>query len=298
MADQNKVEASVLRQSMVGAFLLAIWGILISVLSGAGIVLLDGMFNLISAIMTFFSIEIISLVSGRKTREYPLGYFAFESLFIFIKGAAIMILILMALYGSIRTLLSGGRTPELGLMTLYVVFAVLGALVLFFLTRRGFRKTGSEILEAEKASWLINAVISGAIGVAFGITMLIQETQIGWVARYVDQVLVILFSILFVRDPLVLMKNGLKELLLSAPQREFAAPFEEKILPMKDRLGAKDLSLEIMKTGRRMWLTVTMDPKGDTITMDAFMKVKQDLKKMAREIYGNTDTEIILDRAR
>jgi predicted Co/Zn/Cd cation transporter (cation efflux family) len=297
MADQNKVEASVLRQSMVGAFLLAVWGIVMAVISGAGIVLLDGMFNLISAIMTFFSIEIIGLASGRETREYPLGYFAFESLFIFIKGAAIMILILMALYGSIRTLLSGGRTPELGLMTLYVIFAVLGCLLLFILTRRGFRKTGSEILGAEKASWLINTVVSGSIGVAFGITMLIQETQIGWVARYVDQILVILFSIFFVRDPLVLMKNGLKELLLSAPQGEFAAPFEEKILPLKDQLGAKDLSLEIMKTGRRIWVTVTMDPLEDTITMDAFMKMKQDLKEIAREVYENTDTEIIIDRA-
>lgn len=96
---------------------------------------------------------------------------------------------------------------------------------------------------------------------------------------------------------LVLMKNGLKEMLLSAPQREFAAPFEKKILPLKDQLGAKDLSLEIMKTGRRIWVTVTMDPKEDTISMDAFMKIKQDLKKIAREIYENTDTEIIIDRA-
>lgn len=297
MRDQNVIEERVLKRSMAGAFLLAVWGIVMAVISNSGIVLLDGMFNLISAIMTYFSIQIIRLVSGKETREYPLGYFAFESLFIFIKGAAILILILLALYGSIRTMLTGGREPELGLMTLYVVLAVLGCLVLYFITKRGFQKTGSEILEAEKASWLINAVVSGAIGVAFGITMIIQETQIGWVARYVDQILVILFSIFFIRDPLVLMKNGLKEMLLSAPQREFAAPFEEKILPLKDQLGAKDLSLEIMKTGRRIWVTVTMDPKGDTISMDAFMKIKQDLKKTAREVYENTDTEIIIDRA-
>jgi hypothetical protein len=37
------------------------------------------------------------------------------------------------------------------------------------------------------------------------------------------------------------MKNGLKELLLAAPQRDYAAPFEDKILPLKEQLGQKNL---------------------------------------------------------
>ncbi len=296
MNDRKLMEENVLKKLLVGALLLAVWGIVMAIASDSSVILLDGMFNLISAIMSFFSIEILRLVSGKETREYPLGYFAFESLFVLIKGASIMILLLMALYSAIKKLVTGGGEPALGLMTVYVVLAVLGCLVLYILARRGFKKTGSEILEAEKQSWFINMVVSAAIGVAFGVTMLLQQTSLGWIAKYVDQILVIIFSIVFFKDPIILMKNGLKELLLAAPQREYAAPFEDKILPLKDELGAKKLSLEILKTGRRMWVTVKIDPKEKTINVDEFMKVRQRLKEIAQKVYENTDTEVILAR--
>lgn len=158
------------------------------------------------------------------------------------------------------------------------------------------KKTDSDILVAETQAWLVNAVISGAIGIAFAVVMLIQGTAWGWVDRYVDQVLVIILSILFIKDPLVLMKNGLKELLLAAPQRDYAALFEDKILPLKEQLGADKLALEILKTGRRIWVTVRMEPKEKTINVDEFMQVKTRLSEVASSVYPNSQTEVMLER--
>lgn len=290
------MEEKALKRSMVGAFLLAIWGIVMASVSGSSVILLDGMFNLISGIMSFFSIEITRLISGKATREYPLGYFAFESLFVLAKGASILVLLLMALYSNVGVLLSGGREPVLGLLTIYVALAVLGCVVLFLICRKGFKQTGSEILQAETQAWLVNAVISGAIGVAFGITMLLKGTPLGWIDRYIDQILVITLSFVFVKDPLVLIKSGIKQLLLAAPQEQYVKPFEERLLPLKDQLSARALAVEIIKTGRRLWLTVRFDPMDDAISVNDFMQVKAKLRKIAREVYENTDTEVILER--
>ena len=290
------IEEKALKRSMVGAFVLAVWGIAMAGVSGSSVILLDGMFNLISGIMSFFSIEITRLISGKETRGYPLGYFAFESLFVLVKGASILVLLLMALYSNIGVLLSGGREPVLGLLTIYVALAVLGCVALYFTSRRGFKQTGSEILQAETQAWLINAVVSGAIGIAFGITMLLKGTPLGWIDRYIDQILVIVLSFIFIKDPLVLMKNGIKELLLAAPQGQYVKPFEEKLLPLKDQLHARAMAVEIIKTGRRLWLTIRFDPRDDDIRVDDFMQVKATLSKVAREVYENTDTEVILER--
>ncbi len=290
------IEEKMLKRSMVGAFLLAVWGIVMASVSGSSVILLDGMFNLISGIMSFFFIEIKRLISGKATREYPLGYFAFESLMVLAKGASILVLILMALYSSIGVLLSGGREPVLGLLTIYVALAVLGCLVLFIICRKGFKQTGSEILKAETQAWLVNAVMSGAIGIAFGITMLLQGTPLGWIDRYIDQILVIVLSFFVIKDPLVLIKGGIKELLLAAPQEHYVKPFEEKLLPLKDQLHARSLAVEIIKTGRRLWLTVRLDPMDDVIRVNDFMQTKAQLSKIAREVYQNTDTEVILER--
>ena len=296
MNTEALIEEKALKRSMVGAFLLAVWGIVMASVSGSSVILLDGMFNLISGIMSFLSIEITRLISGKATREYPLGYFAFESLIVLAKGASILVLLLMALYSNIGVLLSGGREPVLGLLTIYVALAVLGCVVLFLICRKGFKQTGSEILQAETRAWLVNAVISGAIGVAFGITMLLKSTPLGWIDRYIDQILVIILSLVFIKDPLVLIKSGVKELLLAAPQEQYVKPFEEKLLPLKEQLSARALAVEIIKTGRRFWLTVRFDPKDDEIRVNDFMQVKAKLSQIAREVYENTDTEVILER--
>lgn len=296
MTEQGRAEEKSLKLSMLCAFLLAVWGISMAYVSGSGAVMLDGMYNLVSAVMTFFSIEVTRLVYGKETREYPLGYFAFESLFVLIKGTSVLIVVVMAVYSNLTILLEGGKDPELGLMSLYVVFAVIGCLMAYSLTQKGFRKTGSEILEAEAKAWMLNGVVTGAIGIAFVITMLIQNTSIGWVDRYMDQILVILLSLLFIKEPLILMRKGLKELLLGAPQEEFSKPFVNKTAILKEELGARALSLEIVKTGRRIWLTVFVDPLEDNLQVDDFMARKAWLQAMAQEIYPNTQTELILKR--
>jgi predicted Co/Zn/Cd cation transporter (cation efflux family) len=297
MKDSNLVEEKALKASMIGALALAVWGIVMAAMSSSGTIMLDGMFNLISGIMSFFSIQIARLVSGKETQKFPLGYFAFESLFVSVKGASILILVAMALYSNIKVLLAGGREPALGLMVVYVVFAVLGCFIVYGIARRGYKKTESEILQAETQAWLINAVVSGAIGAAFAAAMLLQKTSYGWIARYVDQILVIVFSILFIKDPIILVKNGLQELLLAAPQREYATPYEEKLLPfVENELSVKNLALEIMKTGRRMWVTVRIDPHDGTVRMEDLIKLRKDMQDLAKEVYPNTDTELVLGR--
>lgn len=73
MSEQSRIEENALKKSMVGALVLAVWGLVMAAMSKSGAVMLDGMYNLISAIMTFFSIEITRLIFGKGTREVNLN---------------------------------------------------------------------------------------------------------------------------------------------------------------------------------------------------------------------------------
>ena len=95
---------------------------------------------------------------------------------------------------------------------------------------------------------------------------------------------------------LTLMRGGLKELLLASPEEAFAERFEKKIMPLKEQLGAKQLSLEILKTGRRVWVTVFIDSEEDTLHVDEFMAIKTRLRDIVRRVHPNTQTEVILER--
>ena len=65
---------------------------------------------------------------------------------------------------------------------------------------------------------------------------------------------------------------------------------------MKDQLNARAMAVEIIKTGRRLWLTIRFDPRDDEIKVDDFMKVRAVLCQAAREVYENTQTEVLLER--
>ena len=92
------------------------------------------------------------------------------------------------------------------------------------------------------------------------------------------------------------MRGGLKELLLASPEEAFSERFEKKIMPLKEQLGAKQLSLEILKTGRRVWVTVFIDPAEDTLQVDEFMAIKTRLRDIVRGVHPNAQTEVILER--
>ena len=288
-------EEKALKASMIGAFALALWGISMALVSGSGAIMLDGMFNLISAILTLLSIKISRLVSSPGSRDYPLGYFAYESLFVLVKGTSILVLVVMALVSNVKVLLTGGREPQLGLMIGYVVIAVIGCFALYSIVHRSAKKTGLDMLRAEAQAWLINALITGAIGVAFAIALMLQGTAVGWIDRYVDQILVIVLSIIFIKDPVLLIIDGFRELTLAAPYDEVVQPYNETLLPMADTLDLKHLSFDVIKTGRRRWVTIRVIPKTPTVDIAAFGHLQRTLKQAARQAYENSETEVILE---
>jgi predicted Co/Zn/Cd cation transporter (cation efflux family) len=244
--------------------------------------------------MTFFSLKISRLVSQPESRSYPVGFFAYESLFVLIKGASILVLIVSAVAANVYVMLQGGREPVLGLMTLYVALAVLGCIILYGITHRAAKATGLDMLRAEAQAWLVNAVVSGAIGLAFLGGMLLDNTPLVWLQRYIDQILVVLLGLLFVRDPLVLISDGFKELTLAAPTEDHVAPYATAFQKTAEKLGFQDLTFDVIKTGRRRWVTVRIIPREKTVAMDQLRAWKQALKQTAWSVYDNTECDVIL----
>ena len=45
-----------------------------------------------------------------------------------------------------------------------------------------------------------------------------------------------------------------------------------------------------------MWLTIRIETAGEIVEMRKLLKIKEDMSALAREVYPNTHTEVILDR--
>ncbi|WP_211830132.1 cation transporter [Kistimonas asteriae] len=290
-------ERKALILSAVIALALAVWGIGMGVYSGSDAIMLDGSFNLLSAAMAFIGMKVAGLTECGYTRRYPLGFFAYEPLMVMVKGISVLVLVALALSSNIQVLLAGGRDPQLGLMLVYVGPAVAGCLLAWRVCSRANQKQSSGLLVAEKQAWLINTVISGSIGMALLIVVAIQGTSLGWVARYTDQILVIGFCLAFLRDPWLLVRNGFRELLLSAPDSAYIHPLRERLAAMTLDPHFSVSDLMVLKTGRRTWVSITVTGACEDMPLRQFFNIRTTIQHCAEQCYSNCSCEVVLERA-
>jgi predicted Co/Zn/Cd cation transporter (cation efflux family) len=290
-------ESKALIISAVGAGVLALWGGIMATISESSAILLDASFNLLSAAVSFASLRIYQLTQSGSSRHYPIGFFAFEPLIVVIKGITILILIAFAVGSNIPILLAGGREPAIALMALYVFPAVAICLFLYWVCHVGYKQSNSDMLKAEKNAWFINGVISGAIGVALLLVLLLQGTAVGFLDRYIDQILVVLFSLAFIGDPIKLIKNGMRELTLAMPPIEHTKPFFRGLRGLAQEYEIEIVDIFIAKLGRKTWVSVYVDPKRETMTFKSYERFVDDLRQKLDKPYTVTDVDVILKRS-
>ncbi|GAL33252.1 cobalt-zinc-cadmium resistance protein [Vibrio maritimus] len=290
-------ESKALISSAVGAAVLSLWGGIMALISESSAILLDASFNLLSAAVSYASLWIAKLTQTGRTRHYPIGFFAFEPLIVVIKGITILILIAFAVGSNIPVILAGGREPALGLMAIYVFPAVALCALLYWVCHVGHKQSHSDILKAEKNAWFINGVISGAIGVALVLVIAIQETSFGWVGRYIDQILVVLFSLAFISDPIKLVKNGMRELTMATPPIEHTKPIYRSLKGLAQEYEIEIVDIFIAKLGRKTWVSVYVDPKRESMTFKSYERFVEDLRTKVDKPYTLTEVDVILQRS-
>ncbi|MEM9610104.1 MAG: cation transporter [Actinomycetota bacterium] len=133
-------DSRAIRISLVGASTFAVIGLSFALWSGSQAVLLDGAYNLISALMVLVAIRITTLLDHPGTPNRPVGYVALEPLYVLTKGLVLLALTLVVMASNLAILFSGGTELDLGAVVIYVALAVTGNLTVWLLIRRERRR--------------------------------------------------------------------------------------------------------------------------------------------------------------
>ncbi|MDK2818448.1 MAG: cation transporter [Spirochaetota bacterium] len=275
--------------SILGAIIMAIFGLTMAYLTKSDAILLDGMFNLLSAFLSVGSLIISMFVTKGYTKHHPMGFYAYESFMIFIKGLFILGLVVMSLHSNITVLLSGGRDPNIVGMITYAIPALLINLLTLVACYLTHKKAKTELLYAEFSAWKLNALITGVIVIALVIVFFLKNTSFGWIDRYIDQVLVIVLCILTITDPINLIKNSFKELMLRAVNNTFT---EDINLLIKQQFKSDSFNLEdisVSKLGRGTWISIDLSVLDKTLSLEEYINFQNSIKKIFSQKYSNIE---------
>jgi cation diffusion facilitator family transporter len=144
------------------AVLSSIWGIL----SGSSMIVFDGVYSFVSIGLSVLAVLALRF-SGRGADErFPWGRDAAEPLVVVIKAATLGALCAYAAVGGILDIVNGGRQVAVGSAVVYAAVATLGGLTVGLVLRRATRD-GSDLVRAEAAEWLGDALLSVGVLVGF-----------------------------------------------------------------------------------------------------------------------------------
>ena len=214
---RSELEALLLRLSVAATIVIAVLGLLFGLLARSPAILFDGFFSLLDAAITWLTLAVARLVASEVNQRFQYGYWHLEPLVILLKASVLIFLVAFAFLGAVNSMLKGGYEPEFGLALAYAAVVAVICFGMWWWMRGHAERIDSGLVRLDVKSWLMSALVTTALLVAFGLALAIQDTELDWLVSYVDPAVLALLSLVLLPMPFREARESLVEILGLTP---------------------------------------------------------------------------------
>lgn len=252
---QASLEQRALKISIVVTLLVSALGVAFGLLAGSRSILFDGVFSTIDAAMSALALLVARFAVREASQRFQHGFWHLEPLVAALNGAILMLLCFYAFLNALQELMEGGQPLTFGVAIAYAVVVAVICYAMAFYQRRINRRAQSEFVRIDMQSWLMAALITTSLLVAFSIGLLLQSSEWEHLTRYIDSLLLMLLTACFMPVPVGIVRRALREILLIAPldiDREVHAA----MVPVMQREGLLEYFSHVAKAGRGHYIEI------------------------------------------
>ena len=174
----NPTEIRGFRISACGFLVISILGFVFALLAKSQAILLDGVYALVSVLMTVLAGRVARMVERPSYESFHFGYAHFEPLLNLFRGLLIFAVCAFALVSTIDVLLRGGREIHAEVAIWYTALSGVWSAGIFFYQRRLARRLGSPALAVDARAWLVDGALYVGETVAFVVYLLLEPTAL------------------------------------------------------------------------------------------------------------------------
>lgn len=228
--------------------------LLVGIFLQYNVLLLDGVYTLIGAIMSFLSLYIAKYIQTQDFERFPFGKEALLPLIVFIQYS---IILLISIYGIIESVMSLIYVGEIKDNRAVFYFSVLGMFycLLFYLYLKR-QPLMHSFYQIELEQWRFGFYFSLGVFASVVFSTLIQLSEYKLLAKYVDPVISIGITLYFIYLSLRELKQAILELTSSTPKYEL----RKKLLLSIDKIfESKEIEtylLRVAKVGNQVIVEV------------------------------------------
>jgi predicted Co/Zn/Cd cation transporter (cation efflux family) len=223
------------------------WGLAIE----SDVVILNGVFSLVSLIGSVLYLTAARLVTRPADRRFQYGYAHVEPMVNSVNGMLVLVICLYAFINGVEGLRAGGSAVDVvSVIWFGVVTGVICAAVGTYELRMA-RRTGSQLLRNDAREWLIDAAFSLVTLVGFAALFVLEDPWRSAWARYADSALVAVLALLFMPIPLGVVVGNVRELLhMSSDDDAITVRVEAAMRAIREEHDIRSHTTHVAKIGR------------------------------------------------
>jgi cation diffusion facilitator family transporter len=294
---KQKNETIGLRFSTYSNLLFIVLELWISYISNSKAVLIDGLFDACETVLLVFSIRIMKYLYKPISEKRPIGYSSLEPFYMILKGLLFCGIAVMMAFNSIESFFSGGYRVNMNIVFYFELFAGLYGIAAYIILRRLNAKAKSQILMLEIKEWNLDIFASLGTGIAFLIALLTRLTPVSFLSNYFDQIVTLAMVVYILPTPLRAMKSGFQELFFLSPSDEILEKVKSTAVEVAGAHGIaeKMLDFDVVKTGRRLWISVYIAPDDKTVDVGLLRRIHAELEVRYAALADIVDIDVIPD---
>ncbi|CAH1609267.1 Cobalt-zinc-cadmium resistance protein [Vibrio jasicida] len=275
----SKNENRILTFSALLASGFAVGGMVLGLLVGSIVIVFDGVYSLVSLLLTLLSLAASYYISKPSKSIFPFGKAVLEPIVIAIKAAVILIVVAFSLFSAVTALMSGGREVDASIATIFGVVNVVGCGYAWWFMAKKSRRFSSGLIEAEKKQWQMDTLLSAAVTAGFIAAWLVSLTPYAHYAVYADPMMMLLMGFYFLKVPFDMLVGALRELLMMTPSKELCQSVGKDVSDI-EKVTEHQLKLAgVTKVGQELRVNVDVHVDDDTLELDTLEHTRKQLTK-------------------
>ena len=244
-----ETESYLLKISTLGTLFFAVLGIAWGWTVKSEMILFDGMYSLGGVILSLLALIGSIYINKKDYENYPFGKRMIEPLIVIIKSLAIFIMCIYSLTGSIKELITGGNEVQYGYALIYALISTLGCGIAYFFLKKKGKAINSSLVNIESSQWLMDTLLSLGVLVGFLIANILQHTEFIWFNKYIDPLMVIICSLVFIKMPIKSFSDGLKEILEFKADDSITLEIDKLVEGIEREYNFEEAITRVSKTG-------------------------------------------------
>lgn len=301
ISSKVKREERLLRFSFVCSLLFTIAEVAMALILHSYAILMDGIYDVADLVLLGPFLVLIPLLYKPVTEKHPYGYSQFESVFIIIKYGILLFAMIWMIFENIRSILNGGHVVNYNGVAVYELIIGFLCVAVYFILRFMSRKSRTPTIMAELFLWKQDIVSSMGLAAGFFSQIVLSGTPARWIVPYMDSIIAIVMACFLIWEPIRSIVQGLRELVLLAPDDKMMAQIREAVDTTLVDYSYSCSFLDVIQTGRKIWVEVYMTPDqvSGTIDIRHWAAIRAKIRRLLRELpekqYEQIYVELIPD---